>query len=68
MLGATDHVRRWDRRRLKVPQPSPPDDRLVVETPGGGGLGSPHERNRAAVAQDVAEGLVTARGARVYGG
>jgi N-methylhydantoinase B len=46
----------------------PPDDRLIVLTPGGGGLGSPHERSRAAVARDVAEGLVTAKGARAYGG
>jgi N-methylhydantoinase B len=45
----------------------PPDDRLVVMTPGGGGLGDPRERNRAAVARDVTEGLVTADGAKVYG-
>jgi N-methylhydantoinase B len=45
----------------------PPDDRLVVMTPGGGGLGDPRERNRAAVARDVTEGLVTVEGAKVYG-
>ena len=44
----------------------PPDDRLVVMTPGGGGLGDPKERNRAAVAHDVTEGLVTAEGAKIY--
>jgi N-methylhydantoinase B len=45
----------------------PPDDRLVVLTPGGGGLGPPHERSRAAVARDTAEGLITAKGAKAYG-
>jgi N-methylhydantoinase B len=45
----------------------PPDDRLVVMTPGGGGLGDPRKRNRAAVARDVTDGLVTADGAKVYG-
>ena len=45
----------------------PPDDRLVVMTPGGGGLGDPKERDRAAVAGDVTEGLVTAEGAKIYG-
>jgi N-methylhydantoinase B len=45
----------------------PPDDRLVVMTPGGAGIGDPKERDRAAVARDVAEGLVSAEGAKVYG-
>jgi N-methylhydantoinase B len=44
----------------------PPDDRLVVMTPGGAGLGDPKERGRPAVARDVAEGLVTAEGAKIY--
>lgn len=45
----------------------PPDDRLVVMTPGGGGIGDPEKRDRKAVEKDVAEGLVTAKGAKVYG-
>jgi len=45
----------------------PPDDRLIVMTPGGGGIGDPKERDRAAVAGDVAEGLVTAQGTKLYG-
>ncbi|WP_439574485.1 hydantoinase B/oxoprolinase family protein [Phreatobacter sp.] len=46
----------------------PPDDRLVVMTPGGGGIGDPGARDREAVAKDVSEGLVSAKGAKVYGG
>ncbi|MCZ8316365.1 hydantoinase B/oxoprolinase family protein [Phreatobacter sp.] len=45
----------------------PPDDRLVVMTPGGGGIGDPVKRDRKAVEKDVAEGLVTPKGAKVYG-
>lgn len=37
-----------------------PGDLLVVETPGGGGLGAPSERDPASVSEDVAEGFVTA--------
>jgi N-methylhydantoinase B len=36
----------------------PAGDRLVVETPGGGGLGPVAERDPAAVARDVEAGLV----------
>ena len=46
----------------------PPDDRLVVMTPGGGGIGDPKKRKRDAVAHDVAEGLVSKTGAKAYGG
>ncbi len=45
----------------------PPDDRLVVMTPGGGGIGDPVKRDRKAVEKDLAEGLVTPKGAKVYG-
>jgi N-methylhydantoinase B len=45
----------------------PPDDRLVVMTPGGGGIGDPQERDRLAVTGDVTEGLVTVEGAKIYG-
>jgi N-methylhydantoinase B len=41
---------------------------LNFQTPGGGGFGDAHERPRAAVARDLAEGLVSARVAReIYG-
>lgn len=45
----------------------PPEDRLVVMTPGGGGAGAPATRDRAALEKDVSEGLVSAAGAKAYG-
>jgi N-methylhydantoinase B len=49
-------------------QQVPPDDRLVVMTPGGAGIGAPTERDRAAVKADVESGLVSAdNAAAVYG-
>lgn len=46
----------------------PPDDRLVVMTPGGGGLGDPKARDRDALARDLSEELVSTKGAKAYGG
>jgi len=43
------------------------DDHLIFETPGGGGFGSPLERDREALALDLKRGLVTVEGAKVYG-
>ena len=46
----------------------PEGDRLVFETPGGGGYGHPLERSTADVAADVARGLVSRDAAeRVHG-
>jgi N-methylhydantoinase B len=43
-------------------------DRMVVTTAGGGGYGDPHLRDRAAVADDVRNGKVSAEAARaIYG-
>ena len=42
----------------------PPGRRLILETPGGGGLGSPAERDPAAVDRDVRDGLVSEAVAR----
>ena len=42
----------------------PPGSRLVLQTPGGGGLGDPRRRSRERVARDVREGLVTPEAAR----
>ncbi len=43
-------------------------DRVTVLTQGGGGLGDPTERDRRALARDIAEGKVSAEGAvREYG-
>jgi N-methylhydantoinase B len=49
-------------------QTIPPGDRLVVEMPGGGGLGDPHQREPEEVASDVRNGLVSLEQARaLYG-
>jgi N-methylhydantoinase B len=40
-----------------------PGDTITVKTPGGGGYGSPLERDPAAVADDVSRGFVTVTGA-----
>jgi N-methylhydantoinase B len=46
----------------------PAGDRLIVELPGGGGLGDPHRRAREEIEADMAAGLVTREGAkRDYG-
>ena len=37
----------------------PPGDRLIVMTPGGGGIGAPAERDRAQVANDLADELIS---------
>ncbi len=46
----------------------PAGRRLIIETPGGGGLGDPQQRAREAVRSDIAEGFVSAAAARAkYG-
>jgi N-methylhydantoinase B len=46
----------------------PAGDRVVLETPGGGGIGDPGRRSREAVAHDLKNGLITeARASDVYG-
>ena len=42
----------------------PPGRSIVLETPGGGGLGDPRSRDRERVRADVADGLVSAEAAR----
>ncbi len=45
-----------------------PGERLIIQTPGGAGIGDPRTRDAAAVASDVRDGLVTADAAkRLYG-
>ncbi len=48
----------------KGEQEIPPDDRIWMETPGGGGYGPPEERNPHDVARDIQAGLVTREAAR----
>lgn len=43
-----------------------PDDVVTFETPGGGGMGPPAERDAAMLSADLDSGLVTAQGALAY--
>ena len=46
----------------------PPQEKLIVDMPGGGGYGEAFARDPASVADDVRNGLVTADAARAdYG-
>jgi N-methylhydantoinase B len=49
--------------RGKGIQTIPPGERLVVMTPGGGGIGDPAKRDPKQLAEDVLDGMVTAEGA-----
>ena len=46
--------------RTKGYQVIPTGDRLLLELPGGGGMGRPEERDPELVARDLRDGLVTA--------
>ena len=46
--------------RTKGFQVIPDGDRLVLELPGGGGMGDPRQRDPALVARDLRDGLITA--------
>lgn len=50
--------------RAKGLQPIPSGDRLVLEVPGGAGLGDPKDRPRAAVEADLDAGFVSPQSAR----
>lgn len=50
--------------RNKGFQTIPAGERLIIEMPGGGGIGPAAERDPAAVAEDVRQGLVTLTAAR----
>ena len=46
----------------------PPGDRIVLELPGGGGVGDPAQRAKSRLEADLDSGLVSAAGAaRDYG-
>ena len=54
--------------RVKGREVVPPGHRIVLETPGGGGLGDPGARSREKVREDVLDGYVSAEeAARAYG-
>ncbi len=48
--------------RTKGYQVIPAGDRLILELPGGGGMGPPEQRDPARHAQDLRDGLITAQG------
>ncbi len=67
-LAATVSLKSGKKLKGKGFQTIPAGDRLVIMTPGGGGLGKPSGRNPVAVAADLAEGRITKRSARdIYG-
>ncbi|MBE1283937.1 MAG: hydantoinase B/oxoprolinase family protein [Rhodobacteraceae bacterium] len=45
-----------------------PGQRLIFETPGGGGFGDPSLRTAEAIKRDLAQGVITPEGAKSYGG
>ena len=54
------------RIEAKVRMDLQPDDAVTFETPGGGGMGPPGEREEAMLKADLESGLVTAQGALDY--
>ncbi len=64
--GKTGRVRLASGKELKGKgrQDVPAGDRLILEMPGGGGLGDPRERSDESIAEDVAQGFVSAEAAR----
>ena len=51
---------------MAIHQRIPPGERLIVETPGGGGIGDPADRPANRVDADLAAGLVTPKAAAAY--
>jgi N-methylhydantoinase B len=58
------HLKSGARLRTKGFQVIPDGERLVLELPGGGGMGDPTDRDPAVVVRDVRDGLVSAEVAR----
>ncbi|MEO9189069.1 MAG: hydantoinase B/oxoprolinase family protein, partial [Acetobacteraceae bacterium] len=51
--------------RTKGFQVIPDGDRLILELPGGGGMGDPSSRDPTLIARDVRDGLVSMEAARI---
>jgi N-methylhydantoinase B len=64
--GAGGHIALGSGKRLngKGKQQIPAGERLVFQTPGGGGYGDPRKRPPEMVARDYAAGLISKRAAR----
>ena len=62
------YVPEGEELRAKGREVVPPGHRIVLETPGGGGLGDPRGRSRRRVREDVLDGYVSERAAtQAYG-
>jgi len=63
--GARGRVRlaSGEELRAKGRQTVPGGDRLILEMPGGGGYGDPHDRDPALIARDLRDELVTPQAA-----
>ena len=61
-VGISDGTRISDKGSYIIPA----GKRLILETPGGGGYGNPAQRDRAAVARDLACGLISEESARTH--
>jgi N-methylhydantoinase B len=62
--GGVVTLRSGKRLRTKGFQIIPDGERLILQLPGGGGMGEPAERDSALVARDVRDGLVSLEAAR----
>jgi N-methylhydantoinase B len=68
--GARGRVRlaSGEELRAKGRQTVPAGDRLILEMPGGGGYGDPHDRDPALIARDLRDELISPEAARrAYG-
>lgn len=54
-VSITDGAQIKDKGIYKIPA----GERLVLQTPGGGGFGNPHNRDKKALAEDMLHGLVS---------
>ena len=67
-LGTENGLTTGQKLKGKGSQQIAPGERLVIMTPGGGGIGDPRSRDPKAIAHDVEEELVSRETAeRVYG-
>jgi N-methylhydantoinase B len=64
--GAAGEVRQTSGKKLRTKgfQIIPDGERLLLNLPGGGGMGDPATRDPALVARDVRDGLVSVEAAR----
>lgn len=62
--GSKNEIQLWSKHTILLK----PNDRVTIQTPGGGGYGDPHERDPQLVLADVRNGKITvSRAAQFYG-